>query len=707
MWWESCARTHCGFWVNLDSEWGTRSTLTLPTQWGLILIAFLALFIRLAGSYLWSIICFVIHQSHASSANQDDTYHQIQLVLRNTDTEASLGWKLFRVGVAHKGSRVNAFNRTYWLIVLAMIHTAGIGALGGLSSRFIAGSDEVLAVSGNCGWMQEVLNPTAELQEPGKFDTFSALVVMARYGYRRSASYARSCYAQTSDNSSNACEIYTRPTIPYNTTESAPCPFDDKICNGLAITLDTGIIRSDIDLGINTLPESAVTLRQSMTCAPIAGDKYATGWGTADDLDLTPEQTNFVDAGWNATVSSGDKFQCYRLGTEKEDLHMKFMFCVTEKAIAYGDSAYEIQSATSFVNYNGFYAPTFEPIDELKVNDSDVTLISLINRITYPFQIGDPWFNSTTPVKAQSYNISGYTATNARSFVGCRQQYQLCTLDGSYCSPHTGVYDIPHEDEELAHLNPSQRAVFQLMWKMIWFTQLNFQLIFIGRENLIANDYLWDGGTQFGLSAALPDNHWQSEARNWFNTSLAALQRAAPTFARPPEFDVGNGLPILKYIKGPDNPEMEHLCHSIKMRSKAHTSFSVLGLSLLIGLGLFVMLLNMVLPKAVAYYQTRTGRGGYKRLEWVESNAFQLQRMAAEGRGVGPWMGKEDDVPVLVERGNFNLTGMSLRQKGGVMGGGNGYQVVRMGDEMELQDHGIVREGTIDRKDSERKLLDS
>lgn len=261
--------------------------------------------------------------------------------------------------------------------------------------------------------------------------------------------------------------------------------------------------------------------------------------------------------------------------------------------------------------------------------------------------------------------------------------------------------------------------------------QLNFQLIFVGRENLIANDYLWDGGTQFGLSAALPSNHWQSEVSNFMNVSLASLQRAAPSFAQPPDFDIGNpggteNKNILQYIVKPTDPEMQVLCDSIKMRSKAHTSFKTMGLFLLIGLGLFIMLVNTVLPQLASWWQMRTGRGGYKRLEWVESNAFQLQRMAAEGRGVGPWIGKENDVPTLVNGNDrFNLTGMSLRQKGGeavvlqdtayigYQGSGyghgqGGYEVVRMGDEMEMQDHGVMRAetaGSMERVGSDKKFL--
>ncbi|OAG12918.1 uncharacterized protein CC84DRAFT_1227646 [Paraphaeosphaeria sporulosa] len=734
MWWESCERIHCGFWVNLgqsiqsrpalalirvDNNRATQSTLTLPTQWGIILTAFLALFIRLAGSYLWGIICFAIHQSNASSEPQDDTYHQIQVALRNTDTEASLGWKLFRVGAVHQGSRINAFGRTSWLILLAMVHAAGIGALGGLSSRFIAGSDAVLAVKGTCGWMEEVAQNQSErlmeeLKDTTKFNTFSALVVMARYGYRRSAGYARSCYAQTSDNSSNACEIYTQPTLPYNVSLSEPCPFSEKVCNGTAMTADMDGLRSDTDLGINTLPESAVTLRQTWTCVPVDAQPYATQWGDADELHMNIS----MDGGWNDGVPRSEKRICYKVGTD-ETKQTPFLFCITSNALKYGDSSYDIKSATSFVKYNGSYAPIFNPVPELDIQDADVTLMGLISRITYPEAIQDPWFTATNYGNGtnNAYKTKGWTATHPRSFLGCRQRYQLCTADRSYCSPYTGVYGIPHEDEDLKDLHPTQRAVFQLMWKMIWFTQLNFQLIFIGRENLIANDYLWDGGTQFGLSAALPPNHWQSEVTNFFNVSLAALQRAGPAFAQPPDFDIGNSntadqnenATILRYIVRPQDAEMLRLCDSIKMRSKAHTSFTVLGLFLLIGIGLLIMLVNTILPQLAAYWQRRAGLGAYKRLEWVESGAFQLQRMAAEGVGVGPWRGKEDDVPTLAGgRGElFNLTGMSLRARGaepgfgahtgyaGYAGGGGngGYHAVRSGEEMEM---GVLREETKD-----------
>jgi len=151
---------------------------------------------------------------------------------------------------------------------------------------------------------------------------------------------------------------------------------------------------------------------------------------------------------------------------------------------------------------------------------------------------------------------------------------------------------------------------------------------------------------------------------NWMNTSLATLQSATYNFARPYQFDVGPGIPSLQYIMEPDNPDLQLLCSKIKFHSGAHTSFSVLGLFLILGISLFIIALNVSLPALVSVFQQRSGRGLHKRLEWIETSALQLQRMAAEGRGIGPWNGRENEVPTLAEFGRlFNLTAQSLKSR--------------------------------------------
>jgi hypothetical protein len=231
--------------------------------------------VKLTGEHLWATVRYIIHQINASAESQDDTYHQIQLILRNTEAESSFIWSLIKMGTAHKYARFDAYRISFVLILLAAAHGAGLWFAGGISSRFIASSNEVEFRPTRCGWMKEP--PLTNLSDDAIFEEANALVVMARYSYRRSAAYSRSCYLQAGGNST-ACGTYVKPTFPYTIDTDAPCPFVDKICQGSAMTVDTGFLRSDQHLGINTRPADAIWARKVITCVPLEGEKYTDGW---------------------------------------------------------------------------------------------------------------------------------------------------------------------------------------------------------------------------------------------------------------------------------------------------------------------------------------------------------------------------------------------------------------------------------------------
>lgn len=283
------------------------ATLTLPTKWGLILVGFLALFVKMTGQHLWTTLCYGIHQSLASSRSRDNIYHQLQLVLRNTENESSFIWNLIKIGNAHRGAKFEAYRRSFLLIVFAAVHGLGFWAAGGLSSRFITSNDEVLTIPSTCGWMAEP--PLGDLSDDATFDAVNALIVMTRYGYRRSAAYSRTCYSNTGNNTeSTSCGTYIKPKLAFNVTVSAQCPFDEAICNGPAFTVDTGFLRSDEHLGLNTRAKDAIWARKVFTCAPLDGEKYTDGWFPI------PEQLNFTGLLPGALLK-GYKFGPYRNAT--------------------------------------------------------------------------------------------------------------------------------------------------------------------------------------------------------------------------------------------------------------------------------------------------------------------------------------------------------------------------------------------------------
>jgi hypothetical protein len=310
----------------VDTDYGQGPTLTLPKEWALILIAFLALLVKLAGSYLWGIVCFAIHQVNASSRPQDDVYHHFQLVLRNSESESSFVRRLLAVSFAHKDARFDAYRRSLWLIILAALHGIGIWAASTLSSRFITGSDEVQAIPRKCGWMRIVSADVFADEE--SFEAFNSLAVMTRHGYRRSAAYSRTCYAQIGANSTG-CASFKQSTLPYNSNLSAPCPFDGKICNGSAITLDTGHLLSDEQLGINTRPDDAISVRKVLTCVPLAGEQYAVGW----------QEIPFSLTNLNTT----DLARCYKLGATTVSPVPGTTVCISTNSLLWGDQAYSVE----------------------------------------------------------------------------------------------------------------------------------------------------------------------------------------------------------------------------------------------------------------------------------------------------------------------------------------------------------------------------
>jgi hypothetical protein len=74
-------------------------------------------------------------------------------------------------------------------------------------------------------------------------------------------------------------------------------------------------------------------------------------------------------------------------------------------------------------------------------------------------------------------------------------------------------------------------------------------------------------------------------------------------------------------------------------------------LFLLILGGTFVVLVNVSLPHLMGWLQRRSEKGEAARLDWIGSEPLQLQRVAFEARGIGPWKCKDGGVPVTAKLG--------------------------------------------------------
>ncbi|USP79295.1 hypothetical protein yc1106_06569 [Curvularia clavata] len=671
LWW-NCDDVFCGFWNNESNGFMYRGTLTLPTKWGLILVGFFALFIKLSSGYFWSTIKFGLHQVNASGKPRDDLHHQLQLVLRNTESESTFVSQITRVLWVHRTVGVRTHRKGIGLVVFAGLYALSFALISGLSSRLIAAPDSsVLAVSKNCGWFQEpTLGNSSSISGGSIFESANAICVMARNVIRRSASYSRSCYGQFGD-TSTACESYVRPTLPYTISRNLPCPFSNSACNGSAISLDTGYLRSDTHLGINTRPQDALLLRKALTCVPIAGEKYTHGWQqmspTAATAQGLPPTTQLKGYSFGPTQGIFGSVNSFNYTIALDDAHWKF-----------GKQPYSLKWTNAILDLPPIPAWfSFTPIPDLQNTTADMIIIGLTNRIDFASAINDPWFAAENcSIVAGALEATTCRAANPMSFLGCQEQYQFCKADHrspssgtptpESCTPLTGLYRLypdiflakgfPWNGTTLTNLNPTQSALYTMLGKILSSSQLHFQLGFIGQENLVAQDSLWDAGFGFSLSATLPPNQWEIEVLNWMNVSLSNTQRGAVTYSRPSEFDVGRGS-SLDYMEHPVEPTLRSLCDQVKVRSATHTSFSVTVMGIIVALGLLFIITDLVVRNITASLQRRTGRGLDRKQEWISGSAFQLQRMAAEGKGFGPWKGRNADVPRLIEPGlHFSLT---------------------------------------------------
>lgn len=83
-----------------------------------------------------------------------------------------------------------------------------------------------------------------------------------------------------------------------------------------------------------------------------------------------------------------------------------------------------------------------------------------------------------------------------------------------------------------------------------------------------------------------------------------------------------------------------------KIRSDSFTSFSVLGLVILLVVGGLLIGVSYMLDSVVHWILNRKNVRTYQRLEWNTNETLQLQRLAHEEAGFGTWTGAAGDNPV-------------------------------------------------------------
>jgi hypothetical protein len=276
-----------GPWVNWSYGAVRGSTITLSARNGAILTSFIATFITIVGAQFWKILCLIFHQTRASKERKDGLYHQHQNILRNSYTPGGAAWSFalqswYWWGRAHHSllrSLPWALFSVFYLVAFALLSVFGSSEV-----TKAAGKGRLLQAS-RCGfWLAD-----------GSAAGDSSFAVQELVNSRSAAAYARDCYGGADD--PLRCNIFASPHINWKANK-ANCPFKDSICYENNIySMETGLVDSHHDLGVNTPENERLQYRKVTTCSVLRLKDYFEESGNSSGL---------VRVNYGPTTTSGN-----------------------------------------------------------------------------------------------------------------------------------------------------------------------------------------------------------------------------------------------------------------------------------------------------------------------------------------------------------------------------------------------------------------
>ena len=116
---------YTGLWV--DETYGKAGglTLTVTSSSSVYLIAFLALFVRLAGNRLWSLFCYFAFQWRSTPEPKDALFQQQQMLLRSSLTDGQSAFGFVRLCFLWRGRTKSSVRRTVPWALIATVHLIG------------------------------------------------------------------------------------------------------------------------------------------------------------------------------------------------------------------------------------------------------------------------------------------------------------------------------------------------------------------------------------------------------------------------------------------------------------------------------------------------------------------------------------------------------------------------------------------------------
>jgi hypothetical protein len=259
----------------------------------------------------------------------------------------------------------------------------------------------------------------------------------------------------------------------------------------------------------------------------------------------------------------------------------------------------------------------------------------LENKVVYTEPVNDPWFKATT--RDLNRNTAVWKADKAAGVIGCVETYEFCNKTSCLKPLSIPVREEYFPGLETLNLNEKQKATFWYLRKAALYGRAYLPPMLLQDELLRAREQVFQdpiyGGS--GISVALPDNQWEIEVDNLFNTSLSFLQHMSVEHVSQSNIRITPNATLRDFIQKENYTGAEIVCNSQMIRSTSYSSLKVIGLGCILGIGSFFMVLSLLLPIIMPlvykWYKARLCR---QEVEWQGNDLFQLLLRAFEGCGV-------------------------------------------------------------------------
>lgn len=654
-----------GIWINWSRGSILGSTLTVSPQHASILSPAIAILVSIAGTQLWALSQYIIHQTRATPQQRSFVYHQSQSILRNSTSDVDAMSRLSRLVIAwrhQKHTRFLIFVAP--LFLWALFHFVLVTCAGVFSSVLLAGDQNVLSRSPWCGNFNNTY--MADVYYPTQPDDPSAVKLSNEYNsYANSRlAYVQQLVDVCGDGSQHCAGPRPKP-LPFTTTfVPGACPVNSSICHpdaGGSMTFDTGFLSSHTHLGYNAPGKDRVSVRLTAQCSPLKPQGYISAWqNISTSRNSTARQ--LCDARYgtaeystrNATASLTKK----ELTCDESRLEAPYLLMPQEFLPGTDGSA---------------VSSTFTPIDELYVSDADLSLVTLASQNVHTNPIADPWFSAQQVADpAESSCDLGNDTLYAREYpltaVACTQQWQICSTDSldetqpDKCTSPASFYQTLDQIDVLPPklpLNPRQLAVAQRFMFSGQTSSIYYFVYALSQSSFVP---LKARDAPHGKTGpTIPSDQWKTEMKYWMELVVATFQQANL------DYSTGQFAASTAYVNvsTPKDISIEDavlgqnhwICQNQMIHSSDYRNFNFFALLITVIVCVIIIALGLSIEDITGCIRERKLRsvkagtdesnGTYSKQDiWLASSDLNMLRQLDEASNGTVWSLHRNGVPV-------------------------------------------------------------